>query len=66
MSRDILNSIHSKYTLYDKTSPNSHNFADLTTNFNIIRRSIVEAKKGYTIKITYTFFQTIYVQHGTQ
>ena len=52
MSRGILNSINSKDKLYKKlvkTSPDSPIFATLKTNFNtyknIIRRSIVEAKK---------------------
>ena len=52
MSRGILNSINSKDKLYKKlvkTSPDSPIFANLKTNFNtfknIIRRSIVEAKK---------------------
>ena len=54
MSRGILNSINSKDKLYKKlvkTSPDSPIFATLKTNFNtyknIIRRSIVEAKKLY-------------------
>ena len=55
MSRGILNSINSKDKLYIKklvkTFPDSPIFANLKTNFNtyknIIRRSIVEAKKLY-------------------
>ena len=62
MSRGILNSINSKYKLLKKlvkTSPDSPIFANLKTNFNtyknIIRRSIVEAKK-LNYKNTLNFF----------
>ena len=55
LSRGILNSRNLKDKLYKKkllkTSPDSPIFANLKTNFNtyknIIRRSIVEAKKLY-------------------